>query len=65
MPVLKADFSKCQGYANCVDAAPDSYDISDDGVVVLLRETIAEEERPRLEAVVRTCPVSALWIENN
>ena len=32
VPVLKADFGACQGYANCVDAAPDTYDIDDDGV---------------------------------
>lgn len=63
MPVLKADFGACQGYANCVDAAPDVYDIDDDGVVVLLREEISEDERPRIEEAARSCPVSALSIE--
>ena len=43
MPVLKADFEACQGYANCVDAAPDAYDIDDDGVVVLLKDDITPE----------------------
>jgi ferredoxin len=64
VPVLKADFGACQGYANCVDGAPDVYDIDDDGVVVLLKERITEEERPRLEEAVRSCPVSALIIED-
>lgn len=64
MPVLKADFGACQGYANCVDAAPDVYDIDDDGVVVLLREEISEEERPRIEEAARSCPVNALSIED-
>lgn len=64
MPVLKADFTLCQGYANCVDAAPDVYDIDDDGVVVLLRDHITEEERPRIEEAVRSCPVNALRIED-
>ena len=45
MPVLRADFGACQGYANCVDAAPEAYDIDDDGVVVLLKEQISDEER--------------------
>jgi ferredoxin len=62
--VLKADFEACQGYANCVAAAPDTYDIDDDGVVVLLRTHITEEERPRIEEAVRSCPVSALSIED-
>ncbi|MFP5335868.1 MAG: ferredoxin [Actinomycetes bacterium] len=64
MPVLKADFGACQGYANCVDAAPDVYDIDDDGVVVLLREEISEEDRPRIEEAARSCPVNALSIED-
>lgn len=64
MPVLKADFGACQGYANCVDAAPDVYDIDDDGVVVLVKTTITEAERPRIEEAARSCPVSALTIEN-
>jgi len=63
MPVLKADFGLCQGYANCIDAAPEYYDIDDEGVVVLLREEISEAELPVLEEAVRSCPVSALTIE--
>ena len=63
MPVLKADVGACQGYANCVVAAPDTYDIDDDGVVVLLKEQIPEEERGRIEEAARSCPVSALTVE--
>jgi ferredoxin len=65
MPRLKADFGACQGYANCVDAAPQVYDIDDDGVVVLIREEITEEERPRIEEAARSCPVNALTIEES
>jgi ferredoxin len=64
VPVLKADFEACQGYANCVDAAPEVYDIDDDGVVVLLQVEISDEQRPRLEEAARSCPVSALTIED-
>jgi ferredoxin len=63
VPQLRADLSACQGYANCVIAAPDVYDIDDDGVVVLLRRTVPEEDRPRVEEAARSCPVSALTIE--
>jgi ferredoxin len=64
MPVLKADLGACQGYANCVNAAPEAYDIDDDGVVVLLKPFVEGSERARLEAAVRSCPVSALSIED-
>lgn len=63
MAVLKADTTACQGYANCVDAAPDVYDIDDDGVVVLLKDEVSEEDRPRVEEAARSCPVSALLVE--
>ncbi|MBZ3900402.1 ferredoxin [Streptomyces griseiscabiei] len=64
MPLLKADLAACQGYANCVIAAPDTYDLDDDGVVVLLRTEFGEEELPRMREAARTCPASALTIED-
>ncbi|MFC5997010.1 ferredoxin [Pseudonocardia hispaniensis] len=64
MAVLKADLDACQGYANCVVGADDVYDIGDDGTVVLLRTTIDDADRARVEAAARSCPVSALWLED-
>ncbi|MGW4370970.1 ferredoxin [Nocardia takedensis] len=63
MLTVKADHPACQGYANCVDAAPHVFDIDDDGVVVVLRTEIGEDERPVIEEAARSCPVSALTIE--
>ncbi len=63
MPALKADFGACQGYANCVMAAPDTYDLDDDGVVVLLKDAIPDEDLARIQEAARSCPVSALMIE--
>jgi ferredoxin len=64
MPVLKADLGACQGYANCVIAAPDTYDIDDDGTVVLLKQRIGQEDLARIGEAARSCPVSALTIED-
>ncbi len=64
MPVVKADLEACQGYANCVIAADDVFDIDDDGVVVLLKTTVPEDERARVEEAGRSCPVNALWVED-
>ncbi len=64
MAVLKADFELCQGYANCVMAAPRIYDIDDDGTVVLLKEKISDEERAAVDEAVQGCPVSALSVED-
>jgi ferredoxin len=64
MAVLKANLDACQGYANCVVAADDVYDIDDDGIVVLLKTVIPEADRARVDAAARSCPVSALWLED-
>ncbi|BBZ59080.1 ferredoxin [Mycolicibacterium monacense] len=65
MPRLHADYPSCQGYGNCVTGAADTFDVDDDGVVVLLRDTFAEPERSRIEDAVRSCPVNALSIETD
>lgn len=59
---ISADLDVCQGYANCVAGAGDVFDIDDDGVVVLLRTTVDEADRARVEAAARSCPVSALTV---
>jgi ferredoxin len=63
MAVVKADLDLCQGYANCVVAADDVFDLDDSGVVVLLRAEFPESDRGRMQEAVRVCPVSALAIE--
>ena len=64
MATVKADLSLCQGYANCVVAADDYSDIDDEGLVVLLKTGVPDSERTRLEEAARSCPVSALWVED-
>jgi ferredoxin len=64
MPKLISNRDACQGYGNCITAAPDAYDIDDDGKVVLLLDMIDEADRGRLEEAARSCPVNALSIED-
>jgi ferredoxin len=63
VPRLHADYSLCQGYGNCVTGASDTFDIDDDGVVVLLRDTVPEQDRRQIHDAVHSCPVNALSIE--
>ncbi|MEU3271080.1 ferredoxin [Saccharomonospora sp. NPDC006951] len=64
MAVVKADPGLCQGYANCVVAADDVFDIDDDGVVVVLRDEVDESEKDRVAEAARSCPVAALAVES-
>lgn len=59
---VRADTTLCQGYGNCVVDADDVFDVDDDGMVVVLRETVSTEERARVEAAARSCPVAALSV---
>jgi 3-phenylpropionate/trans-cinnamate dioxygenase ferredoxin reductase subunit len=61
---VKADRGQCQGYANCVIGADDTFDLDDEGVVVLLREQFPEWDRARVEAAANSCPVSALRVDS-
>jgi 3-phenylpropionate/trans-cinnamate dioxygenase ferredoxin reductase subunit len=45
-----------------VTGAGDTFDVDDDGVVVLLRDTFPEQDRSRIEDAVGSCPVKALSI---
>ena len=62
---IEADRGVCQGYANCLVAAPDVLDIDDDGVVVVLRDEVEDSERGRIEESVRSCPVAALRLHQS
>ena len=44
MRVIKADVEACKGYANCVVAAADIFDIGDDGTVVILDDSVTERD---------------------
>lgn len=59
---VKANVRICEGFANCVSAAPDLFDIDDDDKVIILEENLDSGERARVEEAVRSCPVSALTI---
>lgn len=61
---IAADIDRCEGYANCVVAASDVYDIDDDGNVIILRSTVDDSERGKVAEAVRSCPAAAIWIED-
>jgi ferredoxin len=46
-----------------VTGAANTFDIGDDGIVVLLRDNVPEQDRLRIDDAVRSCPVNALGIE--
>lgn len=62
---IKADVGKCQGYGNCVDLDPEHFDLDDEGLVVLLRDSVTDQETETANAAVRSCPVQAVWLADD
>jgi ferredoxin len=58
------DVSVCQGYGNCVTAAPDFFDLDESAQAMVLKATVdtPDEERD-VRGAMRLCPVSAIRIE--
>ncbi len=59
---VKVNLRICEGFANCVVAAPDLFDLDEDDKVIILEGELDGGERARVEEAIRTCPVSALTI---
>lgn len=59
---ILVNLHKCQGYANCVVASPEVFDLGDDGKVHLLEANLADADPTEVEEAVRSCPAAALTI---
>ncbi|QPP05248.1 ferredoxin [Streptomyces bathyalis] len=62
MSFISASAEACDGYGNCVFAAPAYFDIGSDGSVKVLQDEIADGDRPMVEHAVAECPAAALAI---
>jgi 3-phenylpropionate/trans-cinnamate dioxygenase ferredoxin reductase subunit len=58
------DLAMCQGYGNCVTAAPDFFDLDESGQVLVLRaEARTPEELAAVNAAIPVCPMNAIRLE--
>ena len=64
MRSVTIDRSKCQGYGNCVMAAPGIFDLDESDKAVLLVDRLAEEFLVEIKQAVRECPTGALALED-
>jgi ferredoxin len=51
---------RCLGNARCVAAAPEVFDVDDDGIVFLLDDDPPAELAAKVELAVQSCPTGAL-----
>lgn len=65
MARITVDRAACEGYGNCVQAAPSMFDLDDDDVVVLLRDELEQDSVGQAEEAALACPVRAIRIDES
>ena len=58
------DFDQCESNALCMAAAPEVFEVRDDDLLYVLQEEPSEELREKVEAAARSCPKTAITIED-
>lgn len=64
MKRLSVDRDECVGSGHCIFAAPDIFELDEEGLVVLLQPEPATDREEAAGAAVRGCPASAIRIED-
>jgi ferredoxin len=57
---INVDFDRCQSNALCMSAAPEVFEVRDDGYLYILIEEPGEELRAKVEEAARLCPTQAI-----
>jgi ferredoxin len=57
------DLDRCEGHGMCVLAAPEVFDLDDEGLLHY-DPTPPEELRAAVEDAVRSCPVAAITVDS-
>lgn len=52
----------CEGYANCIRAAPDVFDLDDNDVVTLKREDLSDDDLPWVRRAAYDCPTNSITV---
>jgi ferredoxin len=58
------DRALCNGYANCLEAAPDVFDLGDDDIAFVAAPDYPSERRADLERAAQRCPVRAITLHD-
>lgn len=59
--VLEVDLEKCNGYGNCVFAAPEMFELDlASNLPVLLKDEWSDDQRATMASAVADCPAAAI-----
>ena len=57
---IKIDPTRCEGFANCINAAPDIFELDDEGHVCLKKEVVEDDRLEVVRRAVYDCPVNVI-----
>ena len=60
---IVVDFDVCQSHGLCTEAAPEIFEIRDDGFLYILNEQPPDSLRSKVEHAIRECPTGAIKVE--
>lgn len=60
---VSVNYDLCQSNALCMSAAPEVFEVRDDGFLYVLQEEPPEELRTRVLEAESLCPVQAITVE--
>jgi ferredoxin len=60
---ITVDFDACQSHGLCTEAAPEVFELRDDGFLYILNESPPEELRTKVTRAARECPTGAIRVE--
>ena len=60
---IVVDFDKCASNPRCMKAAPEVFEVREDGFLYILQEDPPESLRSKIEQAVRDCPTGAITVE--
>jgi ferredoxin len=54
------DYEKCTGLGICESLSPDHFEVNDEGDLVLLKDSVSDDELQGVEEAISGCPTEAL-----
>ena len=61
-PKVVVDRQLCAGYANCIGAAPDVFDLDKSDIAVVIDAADLSAHRDLIERAIRVCPAKAITL---
>jgi len=62
MTTIKLLTERCISSGNCVDVAPDVFDMDEDGLVTARLDEVDDARFARVEQAAKLCPVQAILV---